>query len=89
MTKHCKIYLSHFGLTIADFISCEICGTEAVDIHHIFGRGKGKNTIENLMALCRDHHTDAHLEKIKKYDLRQIHGEILNKNPNKPLYRLY
>jgi 5-methylcytosine-specific restriction endonuclease McrA len=58
--KHTKIYLNHFKYTIADFIPCEICGKQAIDIHHIKSRGiggsKDKDTIENLMAVCRDCH---------------------------------
>ena len=60
MTKHCKIYFDYFGYGIDDVIPCEICGKRAVDIHHIDGRGKDKNVIGNLMALCRDHHNAAH-----------------------------
>ena len=60
MTKHCKIYFTHFGFGIDDVVPCEICGKRAVDIHHIDGRGKDKNVIGNLMALCRDHHNAAH-----------------------------
>jgi 5-methylcytosine-specific restriction endonuclease McrA len=52
--------LDHFKYTIADFIECEICGKQATDIHHIDSRGMGgsknKDTIENLMALCRECH---------------------------------
>ena len=60
MTPHCKIYFKHFGYGIDDVVPCEICGKRAVDIHHIDGRGKDKNVIGNLMALCRDHHNAAH-----------------------------
>jgi 5-methylcytosine-specific restriction endonuclease McrA len=56
MKKHTKIYFEHHGYDISDFIPCEICGTKAVDIHHIDARGMGgtnKDNINNLMALCR------------------------------------
>lgn len=57
MKKHTKIYMDYFGYGIDDFIPCESCGTKAVDIHHIEARGMGgttdKDTIDNLMALCR------------------------------------
>lgn len=60
MKKHTKIYFQHFGYGIDDFIECELCGAKAVDIHHIDCRGMGgaedKDTIENLMALCRKCH---------------------------------
>jgi 5-methylcytosine-specific restriction endonuclease McrA len=59
MKKHTKIYFEHYGYDISDFIACEICGTKAVDIHHIDARGMGgtkKDNINNLMALCRECH---------------------------------
>jgi hypothetical protein len=60
MTEHCKIYLVCFGYGEQDFMACEVCGSKAVDVHHIHGRGKGKDTIQNLMALCRLCHLKAH-----------------------------
>lgn len=60
MKKHTKIYHDYFDLDPGDWIGCEVCNTTAVDIHHIDARGMGgskeKDTIENLMALCRDCH---------------------------------
>lgn len=48
------------GYNESDFIPCEVCGAKAVDIHHIHARGMGgskeKDSIENLMALCRKCH---------------------------------
>lgn len=59
MKKHTKIYLEAYGFDISDFIPCEICEAKAVDIHHIEARGMGgtkKDSINNLMALCRECH---------------------------------
>ena len=57
MKNHTKIYLRETGYDETDFIPCEISGRRAVDIHHIIGRGKkGKDEIENLMALTREMH---------------------------------
>jgi len=57
LKKYTKTYLDFFGYDITDFVPCEICEAKAVDIHHIECRGMGgskeKDTIENLMALCR------------------------------------
>jgi len=44
-------------------ILCEIpgCNKKAVDIHHILGKGKYpelKDDINNLIALCREHHEE-------------------------------
>ena len=60
MQKHTKVYLTHFDYGETDRILCEACHREAVDIHHIHGRGKGKDVIENLMAVCRKCHTACH-----------------------------
>ena len=54
--------MNYFNYDVSDFIGCEICGTKAVDIHHIEARGMGgtkkHDTIENLMALCRRCHIE-------------------------------
>ena len=73
MQKHTRIYLDYFDYGEQDSIPCEMgCGL-AVDVHHINGRGKGKDVIENLIGLCRDRHTDVHLCKISKQKLQKIH----------------
>jgi len=85
MKNHTKVYLNHFGYTGEDFIPCETCGARAVDIHHIEARGMGGtkkgDTIDNLMALCRDHYKAAHGET-KTYlhsDVMQtIHDNFIN-----------
>ena len=60
MKPHTKIYLTYFGYDTTDFIPCEVCGSKAVDIHHIQPRQMGgttkKDVIENLQALCRPCH---------------------------------
>ena len=60
MKKHTALYLNAFSFDVADFIPCEVCNAQAVDIHHIQSRGMGgsthKDTKENLMALCRNCH---------------------------------
>jgi len=77
--KHVKIYFDFFDFGIDDVVPDEINNTRAVDIHHIHGRGKGKDVIENLMALNRDHHNDAHAEKLSKEVLQKIHNEYMRK----------
>ena len=60
MKKHTKIYMKYFNYVLDDFIPCEVCGSRAVDIHHIEHRGAGgsgnQDVIENLMAVCRPCH---------------------------------
>ncbi len=74
MKNHVKIYMRHFGYGEQDFIPCECCQKKAVDIHHIKYKSRGGgDTIDNLMALCRKHHEQAHAEKIIESDLLLIH----------------
>lgn len=81
MKAHTKVYMDYFGLTIADFIPCEICGKAANDLHHIERRGIGgslqRDNIENLMALCRNHHVIYGDKKQYKNYLQEIHNKVL------------
>ena len=86
MQKHTKVYYKYFGYDIASYVPCEICGNEAVDLHHIDARGMGgnpkgdKEVIENYMALCRlDHDKYGDKAQYKDY-LKEIH---LNLTKNK------
>lgn len=76
MKSHVKIYHEAFNITPGDFISCEICGEKAVDIHHIHCKGMGgskiKDNIHNLMALCRECHA--------KYGDKKQYIEFLQAN---------
>lgn len=84
MVKHKKIYLEYFGYQYGDFVPCEVCGKEAVDIHHIDARGMGgskeKDVIGNLQALCRNcHMAYGDIKEHKEY-LKNIHKQkILNR----------
>ena len=79
MKPYTKTYMKHFGYSIGDFIPCEVCGSQAVDINHIDARGMGgnptgsKDAIENLMAVCRKCHLQYGDKKDKKDYLKQIH----------------
>jgi hypothetical protein len=77
MQPHTKIYYNHFDYGEQDILLCECCSRQAVDIHHIQGRSKAGNVIENLMALCRRCHDMAHQEKISKGELQYIHNNFL------------
>ena len=84
MKKHTKIYLQGMGYDITDFIPCEVCGSQAVDIHHIESRGMGgtkqADIIENLMALCRQCHFQYGDIKLYKEWLQEIHErKLLNR----------
>lgn len=80
MQPYVKIYIKFFDYGETDFIPCEKCGSKAVDIHHIWGRGVGKDVISNLIALCRDCHTKVHLSETPKTDMQYIHNQFLLNN---------
>ena len=77
MKKHTKIYFQYYGYGEQDCIICEGCESErAVDIHHLEARGMGgsktKDSIENLIALCRSCHTFAEQDKKFNNQLKKI-----------------
>jgi len=83
MKSYTKTYLSYFGYALDDFIPCEVCGNRAVDIHHIDCKGMGgskmKDNIENIMALCREHHIEYGDKKQYIDFLKNIHNQQLEK----------
>jgi len=84
MKAHTKLYLQSLQFSIADFVPCEICRQLAVDIHHIKARGMGgtkkQDTIENLMALCRQCHERYGDKKQHTDELQNIHNNYLRAN---------
>jgi 5-methylcytosine-specific restriction endonuclease McrA len=86
MKKHTKVYMSYFGFKIAEDMFCEICGSPAVDLHHIKARGMGgsntKDHIENLMALCRKCHIDMGDKKSEMEFLKEKHNQFIIKWKN-------
>jgi 5-methylcytosine-specific restriction endonuclease McrA len=82
MKPYTKTYLNYFGYDVSDFIPCEVCGSEAKDIHHVQARSIRKdlvNDISNLMALCRKCHTEKGDKKQFREYLQNRHNEVLNK----------
>jgi len=82
--KHTQIYMKYFGYHLSDWMPCEICGCQAVDLHHIEARRMGgtntKDTIENLMALCRGHHVQFGDKKQHKEMLIEVHNNFMIQN---------
>lgn len=70
--------MKHFGYQIAEDVFCEVCGCPCQDIHHIEGRGIGKDEISNLIALCRSCHTMVHYNQISKDEIIKSHSKKLN-----------
>lgn len=87
MQPHIKNYMNHHGYHKGDFIPCEVCRSEAVDIHHLVPRSKfGKNrkteqdAPANLIALCRKHHDLAHSDKAFNDSLKIYRAENVHVN---------
>jgi hypothetical protein len=83
MQKHTLNYLQGMGYKKTDFIPCEVCGSQAVDIHHIEARGMGgskkADVIDNLMGLCRKCHIEYGDKKQYKEFLKDIHAKNYGK----------
>ncbi len=83
MQKHTQIYLQGMGYKTTDFIPCEVCGSQAVDIYHIEARGIGgskkADVIDNLMGLCRKCHIEYGDKKQYKEFLKDIHAKNYGK----------
>lgn len=86
MTKHVQVYMDFFGYGIDSVMLCEIanCCDQVNDCHHIIPRShfgkkrKGEqDKIENLIGLCRYHHTAAHDNKIPKHELQRQHESFM------------
>jgi 5-methylcytosine-specific restriction endonuclease McrA len=84
MRKHTQIYLQGMGYKKTDFVPCEVCGAQAVDVHHIEARGMGGNkkadVIDNLMGLCRKCHIEYGDKKQYKEFLKDIHAKNYGKD---------
>ena len=75
MTNHCKVYFEYFDIGETEIVLCEACQAPAVDIHHIHGRGKGKDVIENLIACCRKCHN--RFGSMNKEEVQLIHNYFI------------
>ena len=75
--------MTFFWLEESDYISCEMCGCQGQDIHHIKARGLGGSKcmdyIENLICLCRDCHNRAERDKQFNTYCRIQHLENIKK----------
>jgi hypothetical protein len=84
MMPYKRIYLHYFGYGQDDFISCEVCGERAVDVHHIDNKGMGgsktKDYIENLIGVCRLCHNKAHDNKLTKEFLTEVHLKFMEEH---------
>jgi 5-methylcytosine-specific restriction endonuclease McrA len=81
LKKHTAIYFNYFGYDTTDFVCCEVCGVQSVDIHHVEARSMGgsktKDVIENLMAVCRSCHIKFGDKKQYKEFLKDTHKKFM------------
>lgn len=84
MKKYIKTYFDFFGYTGYEaYIPSELSGKVATDIHHIKPKGRGgKDNIENLIALTREEHNQAHEYKLTEEFLKQTHNKFINNYEN-------
>ena len=73
MVKYKKVYIDYFGYYKGEYISCEVCNAPSIDIHHIEGRVKSGDVIENLIAVCRECHNKCHSSKEFNEKAKEIH----------------
>ena len=69
--------MDYFDYGETDFIPCEMGCGRCVDVHHLDGRGPGKDVIENLMGLCREEHIKAGASPEYNEMLKETHLHIL------------
>ena len=80
MQLHTKNYMKYMGLGEQDVCLCEVCGSVAVDIHHVHGRKcRDAHEIHNLVGLCRRCHSAAHSGLLKQEKLFNIIADRLNR----------
>jgi hypothetical protein len=90
MQKHVRVYLKFWGYAVSSLsqekISCDSCGADANDVHHLSRRGSGgskkKDTPHNLVALCRNCHIMC--ENFKEYN-EKVRNKLKKKIKKKEL----
>ena len=83
MKNHTKVYLEGMKIPITMYaddlgLICEWCEAgPMVDVNHIYARGMGgstlKDSIENLIGLCRHCHLQFESHKIDREAMSQKH----------------
>ena len=74
MIAYKRIYLEYFQYGIDDYVPSEVSGKRATEIHHILPKSLGgKDEIENLIALTREEHEEAHRSPVYNKKLKEKH----------------
>lgn len=65
--------MSEENLDLVRSLPCAVCSKRPVDPHHIKTKGAGgKDTLENLLSLCRMHHRQIHAMGRKTFFTKYI-----------------
>lgn len=76
--KYIKTYCNYFGYVEDEFIPSELSGKPASEVHHLCFRSRlGKDNIENLMALTREEHFEAHGGRYTAEFLQEKHNQFM------------
>lgn len=77
MQTYIKDFLKSRGYDEGDFIVCEICNSQAVEIHHINSSFRGKRTHKkdwsDLISVCRECQ-----ERIHDKNTQEVRDHLLN-----------
>lgn len=59
--------------------TCRICGAATVDLHHRSYRRVGRERLQDLVPLCRDHHSALHelLRRVDRQDWYRVTGAFI------------
>ena len=67
MQNYKKNFVDHYGYCEWEFIPCAICGTAAIELHHVTKKSetkaKWRDNVENLLPLCSLCHMDCEARK--------------------------
>ena len=84
MQRHTRIFFKYWGYGDQHLPDCWVCSKPAVDIHHIKGRGQGgdpkkkRDSINNLIPLCRDCHSKTDRDRELNEQLKDIVERRIN-----------
>lgn len=90
LPKHIQGYFDFFDLEPGDWVGSEISNATCQDFHHIYEKGMGGrpvfehegveydiNSVENIIALTREEHEDAHANVYTKEQLWNLHQKVM------------
>ena len=88
MIQYKRIYLDYWGYGEQDYVPSEFSGLRATEIHHLLPKSLGgKDEIENLIALTREEHEEAHANPVFNKKLKEKHLIYINYGSNNHISR--